>query len=143
MVERAKRGVRSNRSLISHRFHAWCCQAAVLVAIAIPVFTTQLEKSREATDASNIRAAFAEVIAEALGQSGTDAAVTRTVTLKQQQDNWQTSPAPELAGKGLVTGGAHVDPTVTNVPKKGGTCTITYTPANGTTAESVTIAFSA
>ena len=39
---------------------------AVLVAIAIPVFTTQLEKSREATDASNIRAAYAEVMAAAL-----------------------------------------------------------------------------
>ena len=34
---------------------------AVLTAIAIPVFTTQLEKSREATDASNIRAAYAEI----------------------------------------------------------------------------------
>ena len=33
---------------------------AVLVAIAIPVFTTQLEKSREATDLSNIRNIYAE-----------------------------------------------------------------------------------
>ena len=33
---------------------------AVLVAIAIPVFTNQLEKSREATDAANIRSAYAE-----------------------------------------------------------------------------------
>ena len=36
---------------------------AVLVAIAIPVFTNQLEKSREATDAANIRSAYAEVMA--------------------------------------------------------------------------------
>ena len=34
---------------------------AVLVAIAIPVFTSQLEKSREATDISNIRSAYAEI----------------------------------------------------------------------------------
>ena len=34
---------------------------AVLVAIAIPVFSTQLEKSREATDLANVRAAYAEV----------------------------------------------------------------------------------
>ncbi|MBQ1749947.1 MAG: prepilin-type N-terminal cleavage/methylation domain-containing protein, partial [Lachnospiraceae bacterium] len=34
---------------------------AVLVAIAIPIFTSQLEKAREATDAANIRAAYAEV----------------------------------------------------------------------------------
>ena len=40
--------------------------AAVLVAIAIPVFTAQLEKSREATDAANIRAAYAEIMSEAI-----------------------------------------------------------------------------
>ena len=37
----------------------------VLVAIAIPVFTSQLEKSREATDLANVRAAYAEVMADA------------------------------------------------------------------------------
>ena len=35
---------------------------AVLVAIAIPVFTTQLEKSRDAVTISNIRAAYAEAM---------------------------------------------------------------------------------
>ncbi|MBR1573132.1 MAG: prepilin-type N-terminal cleavage/methylation domain-containing protein [Lachnospiraceae bacterium] len=39
---------------------------AVLVAIAIPIFTTQLEKAREATDVANIRAAYAEAAAEAI-----------------------------------------------------------------------------
>lgn len=33
---------------------------AVLVAIAIPVFTSQLEKSKQATNEANIRAAYAE-----------------------------------------------------------------------------------
>lgn len=32
---------------------------AVLVAVAIPVFTAQLEKSREATDIANLRSAYA------------------------------------------------------------------------------------
>jgi type IV pilus assembly protein PilA len=32
---------------------------AVLVAIAIPVFTTQLEKSKEGTDIANLRSAYA------------------------------------------------------------------------------------
>ncbi len=32
---------------------------AVLVAIAIPVFTTQLEKSKETTDIANLRSAYA------------------------------------------------------------------------------------
>ncbi|MDO4395172.1 MAG: prepilin-type N-terminal cleavage/methylation domain-containing protein, partial [Clostridia bacterium] len=39
---------------------------AVLVAIAIPIFTSQLEKSREATDAANIRAAYAQASVEVL-----------------------------------------------------------------------------
>ena len=48
---------------------------AVLVAIAIPVFTNQLEKAREATDMANIRSAYAEVMACALtGSSEEDAA---------------------------------------------------------------------
>ena len=33
---------------------------AVLVAISIPIFTAQLEKSREAVDEATIRAAYAE-----------------------------------------------------------------------------------
>ncbi len=33
----------------------------VLVAVSIPVFAGQLEKAREATDASNIRSAYAVV----------------------------------------------------------------------------------
>lgn len=39
---------------------------AVLVAISIPIFNSQLEKSREAVDAANIRAAYAEITADAL-----------------------------------------------------------------------------
>ncbi len=60
---------------------------AVLVAIAIPIFTTQLEKSREATDIANIRSAYAGLMTEYLtnGQS----AVGTTVTVNQRQNNWQ------------------------------------------------------
>ena len=45
---------------------------AVLVAIAIPVFTNQLEKAREATDEANIRSAYAEVMACAMTDSSVD-----------------------------------------------------------------------
>ena len=68
---------------------------AVLVAIAIPVFTTQLEKSREATDMSNLRAAYAEVMANYLangaqtGAAGTESATEATVTARQTQAGWQ------------------------------------------------------
>ena len=43
---------------------------AVLVAIGIPIFTSQLEKSREATDAANIRVQYAQVMAEAITVDG-------------------------------------------------------------------------
>ena len=57
---------------------------AVLVAIAIPIFTTQLEKSREQTDAANLRAAYA-VAAAAVLESQTDI-YAGPVELKQTGD---------------------------------------------------------
>ena len=39
---------------------------AVLVAVSIPVFTTQLEKSREETDIANLRSAYAIVQTDAM-----------------------------------------------------------------------------
>lgn len=62
---------------------------AVLVAISIPIFTSQLEKSREAVDAANIRAAYAEVMAAAI--TGDTAGMTKTVALKQEVAGWQNS----------------------------------------------------
>ena len=39
---------------------------AVLVAIAVPVFSAQLEKSKESTDIANIRSAYATLVAKYL-----------------------------------------------------------------------------
>jgi prepilin-type N-terminal cleavage/methylation domain-containing protein len=55
---------------------------SVLVAIAIPMFSSQLEKSREVTDIANVRAAYAQVSTEAM-LGDTDTAVT--VKLKQKK----------------------------------------------------------
>ena len=63
---------------------------AVLVAIAIPIFTAQLEKAREATDEANIRAAYAEVIVATLNDDATN--TTQTVELTQQENGWKTTP---------------------------------------------------
>lgn len=60
---------------------------AVLVAIAIPVFTSQLEKSRESTDIANVRSAYAEVVTAYLTEG--DSAATITVTAQQTVDSWQ------------------------------------------------------
>ena len=64
---------------------------AVLVAISIPVFTSQLEKAREATDAANIRSAYAEIMAAALSADDGTVPDPITIKLKQQQNDWQNS----------------------------------------------------
>ena len=70
----------------------------------IPIFSSQLEKAREATDMANIRAAYAEVVAAKLTDDqsntteGKDKVVynataktwTYKLTLKQTKEEWQT-----------------------------------------------------
>ena len=51
---------------------------AVLVAVAIPVFTQQLEKAAEATDIANIRSAYAEATADLLGTNKASAVASTT-----------------------------------------------------------------
>jgi hypothetical protein len=70
--------------------HHW---AAVLVAIAIPVFTNQLEKSKEATDAANVRSAIASLVTEYLTEN---TAKSVTVQAKQSIADWQTQPPPVI-----------------------------------------------
>ena len=62
---------------------------AVLTAIAIPVFTSQLEKSREATDMANVRSAYAEVVTKYLTDN--DSTYKMNVEAKQTVAGWQTS----------------------------------------------------
>ena len=93
---------------------------AVLAAIAIPIFSTQLERSREATDLSNVRAAYAEVMSDAL--LGTNRMAF--VDLKQTQTGWQM--ATEEVGIGGVPYGAAEQ--WIGEPKKGGVCTVTCDP---------------
>ncbi len=66
---------------------------AVLVAIAIPIFTSQLEKAREATDAANLRAAYAEVVTSEMTNGE---AITKDVTLTQQTKGWQDSSITKI-----------------------------------------------
>ena len=91
---------------------------AVLVAIAIPVFTNQLEKAREATDAANIRSAYAEVMACALTDASVDDAkvngvvkggtagaytYSKHVDAAQKQADWQNTSIEDIAGIKLGT----------------------------------------
>ena len=66
---------------------------AVLVAVAIPIFTKQLEKSRESTDMANIRSAYAEIMAEAISD-GLDHK-SEPIALKQRINDWQSKVGEE------------------------------------------------
>ena len=69
---------------------------AVLVAISIPIFNAQLEKSREATDLANIRSAYAELTAAYLTDGGSASEINVPVT--QKQADWQGDNKGSIAG---------------------------------------------
>lgn len=102
---------------------------AVLVAISIPIFTGQLNKAREATDAANIRAAYAEAAAASLENDGAE--TTKTSKAMTGTRNSWTYVTEKIGGQSLpaVTKGQVVevkvatDGTVTLTPKAA--------PANG------------
>ena len=105
---------------------------AVLTAIAIPVFTSQLEKSRESVDLANIRSYYAEIVPAIMtgdfdkangsitvggtltaktpeGVKNADGAFQNfTVELetfapKQSVANWQTTADMEIGGYKIPT----------------------------------------
>lgn len=68
---------------------------AVLISVAVPVLSSQLERSREAVDLANVRSAYAQVSTEALlGNTG----VPVTVKLKQKQAGWQSADPVNIGG---------------------------------------------
>lgn len=73
---------------------------AVLVAVAIPVFSAQLEKSREATDVANIRSAYAEVVTKYLENPTANTSFAISVAVQQKVAGCQTDPAPVLTYQG-------------------------------------------
>lgn len=100
----------------------------VLVAISIPVFASQTEKSREATDLSNVRAAYAEVMAEAITENMEYQ--KKTVPLKQKQDDWQSVDSVTIGGITHAKGEEDTDHWK-GIPGAGGTCTVSFDPKRG------------
>lgn len=92
----------------------------VLVAISIPIFTSQLERSREATDAANIRAQYAQVMTEAIatGQNVNGKTLYGAIPLKQQSSGWND----ENMGNNLQS----IFGNTFGVPSKGGTAWVEY-----------------
>lgn len=137
---------------------------AVLVAIGIPIFTSQLEKSREAVDLSDVRSAYAEVMMAAItgdttayytkdanqtiyktsaetfnGYTVEAGAYSITVTpLKQKQPGWQTAEPITIGG---VSSKAGV-PYWNGQPGLDGYCIVTYHPPVGSNVEYVSFYWS-
>lgn len=93
----------------------------VLVAISIPVFSSQLEKSREATDLANVRAAYAQIMAEVNGTEDNPQPIP--VKLKQKQYDWQTA-LPITIG-GITFHGTGNDNWI-GTPDGNGICMVSY-----------------
>ena len=100
---------------------------AVLVAIAIPMLASQLEKSREATDLANVRSAYAQVSAEAmLG----DTTATVTVDLKQKKADWQSVDPVNIGGIVHSRGDDDTDNWI-GIATPGGSCEVSYSESYG------------
>jgi len=120
---------------------------AVLVAISIPIFTSQLEKSREAVDLANLRDAYATITTAVLteetdlsqnatnkisytsGAAATNgsaySAPTATVTATQQVDGWVTAN-PDVGGKALASADGGPKTWTVSIDVATGVPTITY-----------------
>lgn len=94
----------------------------VLVAVSVPIFNSQLEKSREATDLANVRSAYAQVMTEAIGKDSLPESVA--VFLKQTQDGWQTK-LPITIG-GVTFDGRTQSDNWKGTPKAKGMCRVSY-----------------
>ena len=73
---------------------------AVLVAIAIPTFSGQIERANEAADAANIRAAYAEAVLDAMEHDGSGEATT---SAKMKCGDWNKLDDAGLEEIGGVT----------------------------------------
>lgn len=98
---------------------------AILIAIAIPTFSGQMEKSREATDLANVRSAYAELMVKV---NEADGATPITVELKQKTADWQTKLPITIAG--ITYSGTDTQNWV-GKPVPGGTCEVSYHSAKG------------
>ncbi len=103
---------------------------AVLVAISIPIFSKQLEKSRESVDFANMRSAYAEVMVAAISDDAgsplkkADGTFQAEIQLRQKQEGWQTGGV-----ENMQIGSAPYEEWDSKMPAINGTATVTFYPA--------------
>ena len=86
----------------------------ILVAISIPVFTSQIHKAKVAADWANVRAYYAEIQADYMS--------TGTVNSRIPVD-WHTNPQYDWHSITLLNG--------EKIPMKTGTCAVSFTDGKG------------
>ena len=100
---------------------------AVLISVAVPVPSSQLERSREAVDLANVRSAYAQVSTEALlGNTG----VPVTVKLKQKQAGWQSVDPVNIGGIVHSKSNGNTDNWKGDA-EPGGSCEVSYDKTHG------------
>lgn len=96
---------------------------AILAAFMIPALIQYIERSLEASDIIEVRAAYIDVLAAVTEQDSEN--MSKTVKLKQKQDDWQSRDPIKIAG---VTH-SKTDGDTKNwkgIPTAGGECKVYY-----------------
>lgn len=96
---------------------------AILAAFMIPALIQYIERSLEASDLIEVRAAYVDVLAAVTEQDSEN--MSKTVKLKQKQDDWQSSDPITIAG---VTHYKKQGDTANwkGIPAAGGECEVYY-----------------
>ena len=99
---------------------------AILAAFMIPALIQYIERSLEASDIIEVRAAYIDVLAAVTEQDSDN--MSKTVNLKQKQDDWQSRDPITIAG---VTHYKEQGDTVNwiGIPTAGGECEVYYNSA--------------
>lgn len=99
---------------------------AILAAFMIPALIQYIERSLEASDIIEVRAAYIDVLAAVTEQDNDN--MRKTVKLKQKQDDWQSRDPITIAG---VTHYKSQGDTVNwiGIPTAGGECEVYYNSA--------------
>ena len=100
---------------------------AILAAFMIPALIQYIERSLEASDLIEVRAAYIDVLAAVTEQDSEN--MSKTVRLKQKQDDWQSRDPITIAG---VTHYKEQGDTANwkGIPAAGGECKVYYDSAS-------------
>ena len=100
---------------------------AILAAFMIPALIQYIERSLEASDLIEVRAAYVDVLAAVTEQDSEN--MSKTVRLKQKQDDWQSRDPITIAG---ITHYKEQGDTANwkGIPAAGGECKVYYDSAS-------------